>query len=159
MRRLPAPVFGGAGSVSVAAVAPVPVVSSAAAGNRRRRRRRLERGEGKEVGGGWGMRASDIGGVGGPAATPAPGPSPQRHRLPLLPLPAPPPGIGGGSSVSNIYLTKRSTWYPLSWLSGSTFCPLWTRYWVRYLEVLLFVSDSLILLYPCLISYFFLILS
>ena len=35
------------------------------------------------------MRASDIGGVGGPAATPAPGPSPQRHLLPLLPpLPA-----------------------------------------------------------------------
>jgi hypothetical protein len=49
------------------------------------------------------MRASDIGGVGGPAATPAPGPSPQRHRLPLSPpLPAPPPGIcGGGGAGGN----------------------------------------------------------
>ena len=48
---------------------------------------------------GGGMRASDIGGVGGPVATPAPGQS----LLPLLPpLPAPLPGIGGGSSIDNI---------------------------------------------------------
>ena len=49
------------------------------------------------------MRASDIGGVGGPAATPGPGPSLNRHKHPLLLLQAPLPGIGGGSSVDNIY--------------------------------------------------------
>ncbi len=43
------------------------------------------------------MMASDIGGVGGPAATPAPGPSPQRHSLPFLA--AQPPGIGGDGGV------------------------------------------------------------
>ncbi len=44
------------------------------------------------------MRASDIGGVGGPAATPAPGP--------VVAAPAPggavAGGIGGGSSINNI---------------------------------------------------------
>ncbi len=48
--------------------------------------------------GGWvggGMRASDIGGVGGPGATPAPGLSPQQHRLQMLPLPQPGIGVGG----------------------------------------------------------------
>ena len=45
------------------------------------------------------MRASDIGGVGGPAATPAPGP--------VVAAPAPvvaavAGGIGGGSSIDNI---------------------------------------------------------
>jgi hypothetical protein len=44
-----------------------------------------------------GMRASDISGVGGPAATPAPGPSLQQLWLPLLL--APPPGIGSGAGV------------------------------------------------------------
>jgi hypothetical protein len=38
------------------------------------------------------MRASDIGGVSWPAATPVPGPSQQLHRLPLLPA-APAPGV------------------------------------------------------------------
>jgi hypothetical protein len=57
---------------------------------------------GRRWGGGGGMRASDIGGVCGPAATLAPGPSQQRHRLPLLPLPAPLPGIGCCSSIDNI---------------------------------------------------------
>ncbi len=50
------------------------------------------------------MREADIGGVGGPASTPAPGLSPQRHLLPLLP--APPPGMGGGAGVGNIYQQK-----------------------------------------------------
>jgi hypothetical protein len=54
------------------------------------------------------MRASDIGGVGGPAATPGQGPSPQRHRLPLLPLPAPLPVIGCGSSIDNILQEKAA---------------------------------------------------
>ncbi len=44
------------------------------------------------------MRASEIGGVGGPAATPAPGP--------VVAAPAPgvavAGGIGGGSSIDNI---------------------------------------------------------
>ena len=61
------PVVGGAGSGPVAAAAPAPVVASAA-GYRRRRRSRRERGKGKEVGG-VGMKALDIGGVDGPAAT------------------------------------------------------------------------------------------
>jgi hypothetical protein len=52
----------------------------------------------------WGMRASDICGVGGAAATPVPGPSPQRHQLSLLA--APPPGIGGDAGVGNIYQQK-----------------------------------------------------
>jgi hypothetical protein len=43
------------------------------------------------------MRASDIGGVGGPAATPGPGPSLQRRRLPMLLLP--PPCIGSGACI------------------------------------------------------------
>jgi hypothetical protein len=54
------------------------------------------------------MRASDIGGVGGPAATPAPGPSPQRHWFLLLA--APPLGIGGGASngpASVTYINKK----------------------------------------------------
>ncbi len=54
MWRQPAPVFGGAGSVSVAAAALAPVAAGAAAGYRRRRRRRWERGEGKVVWGGGG---------------------------------------------------------------------------------------------------------
>ncbi len=71
MRPPPAPVVGGAGSGPFAAAAPAPVVASgcAAAGYQRRL---WERREGKEVVGGEGMRASDICGVGGPAATPAP---------------------------------------------------------------------------------------
>jgi hypothetical protein len=64
-----------------------------------------------------------------------PGPSQQRHRLPLFPLPAPLLGIGGGSRVDNMLQQKSSTWYPLSYLSGSTCCSLWTRYWIRCLEV------------------------
>ncbi len=113
MRPPPAPIVGGAGSGPVAAAALAPVVASAAAGYRRRRRRRRERGEGKEdlrrCGGG--MRASDIGGVGGPAAIPAPGPSPQRHRLPLLAVQ--PPGIDGCTGVGNIYQRKAmpDIWY------------------------------------------------
>jgi hypothetical protein len=81
MRPPPAPVAGGAGS-GPAAAAEAPVVAGDAAGYQRRRQRRWERGEGTEVGGG--MRASDIGGVGGPAATPAPGPSLERQRLPVV---------------------------------------------------------------------------
>ena len=49
------------------------------------------------------MRASDIGGVGGPAATPAPGPSPQRHRLPLLP---PLPAVWAAAPALIIYCNK-----------------------------------------------------
>ncbi len=69
MRPPLAPVVGCAGSGPVAAAEPVPVVAGAAAGYQRRRQRRRERGEGGR-GGEGGMRA-DIGGVGGPAATPA----------------------------------------------------------------------------------------
>jgi hypothetical protein len=105
MLRQPAPVVGGAGSGPIASAAPAHVVANAAAGYRRWLRRRREQGEGEEVGRG-GMRASDIGGVGGPAATPGPGRSPQRHRLPLLPLPALLPGIGGGSRLI-IYCQKK----------------------------------------------------
>jgi hypothetical protein len=53
--------------------------------------------KGRSLGGG--MRASDIGGVGGPAATPAPGPSPQRHWPPLLPV-APAPGVRSEKTIA-----------------------------------------------------------
>jgi hypothetical protein len=55
------------------------------------------------------MRASDIGGAGGPAATRAPGPSQRQHRLPLLP--APPQGIGGGACVGGSGERGRRWWW------------------------------------------------
>ncbi len=135
MRPPLAPVVGGADSGPVAAAAPPPVVASAAGNRRRRRRRRERRGEGKEVRGGeggeegvgyrWRRRAGSDAGSGPVAAAAA---------APVVAAVA--GGIGGGSSVDNIYIaTKRSSWHPLSWISGSSCCSLSTRYWVRYFSV------------------------
>ncbi len=58
---------------------------------------------------GGGMRASDIGGAGGSAATPAPGPSPQQRKLPLLP--AQPQGISGDACVGGSGKRGRRRWW------------------------------------------------
>ena len=80
-------------------------------------------------GGGAGIRASDIGGVGGPTATPAPGPSPQRHRLPLSPLTP----VKEAASVLILYCNKTHTLSP---------APTLVAQWLRLLPMIRKVLGS-----------------
>jgi hypothetical protein len=70
----------------------------------------------------WRRRAGSDAGS-GPVAAAAPAPVVPVVAQ-LQQLPAPLPCIGGGSSVEIYIATIHSTWYPLSWLSGSACCSL-----------------------------------